>query len=118
LTEWALNEPSNHFLKFSIPEILYDKPITIDVISHPSKRLSFESTEGKDYGMILKVRNSRFPTQLFFVCAGIRTWGTSGAAWYLSEHWKSLYQEFGNQEFGIVLEVNSGVVTSAVRVYP
>jgi hypothetical protein len=68
--------------------------------------------------MILKIRNSRFPTQFFFVCAGIRTWGTSGAAWYLSEHWKSLYKEFGNQEFGVVLEVNRTVVTSAIRVYP
>jgi hypothetical protein len=118
LTAWAISEPSNCFLKFSIPEILYEKPITIDVISQADKKLSFESTKGKDYGMILKIRNSRFPTQFFFVCAGIRTSGTSGAAWYLSEHWKSLYKEFGSEEFGIVLEVNRGIFMSAVRVHP
>lgn len=118
LTQWAINEKSNEFLKFSIPKILYETPITIDVISDSTNKLSFKSSAEKDYGMILKIKNSRFPKHYFFVCAGIRTTGSISAAWYLSEKWKNLQNEFGNKEFGIVLEVNKGIITSATRVYP
>lgn len=118
MTEWAINEKGNHFLEFSIPDDIEEKPIRLNVISNAGKPLSFQEKQGIDYGMILKVKNSRFPNHLFFVCAGIGTWGASGAAWFLSQNWKALYEEFGSQEFGVVVEVNIGSDTSAARVYP
>ncbi len=68
----------------------------------------------KDIGFILKLKNSRFSGHFFFVCAGLGEWGTSGAAWYLSYHWKQLIKE--GDEFAIILEVTAGSDSSATRV--
>lgn len=73
------------------------------------------STVRRDYGIILKISNVRFPGQFFFVCAGLGEWGTSGAAWYLANHWHEL--EALGQEFGCVLEVEIGSDQSAQMVY-
>jgi hypothetical protein len=69
----------------------------------------------RDYGIILKVMNTRFPDQYLFACAGLGEWGTSGAAWYLATHWKDL-EAFGD-EFGCVVEVEIGSDQSAQVVY-
>lgn len=92
--------------------------VTIEVISNSKNYLAFGTKEGKDYGMILKVKNNRFPKHFFFVCAGIKIWGSWGAAWFLSQQWKNLYKEFGAEEFGVVVEVHRNIITSAIRVYP
>jgi hypothetical protein len=59
----------------------------------------------KDYGVVLKVRNDMFQKHNFFVCAGLGEWGTSGAAWYLANHWHEFDKE---SEFGFVVEVSKG----------
>jgi hypothetical protein len=120
ITERALNEESNKFLQFSIPDDPAVRVWKIYTMVGLEDRRSFARTlhEGKDYGVILKVGNSRFPRHRFFVCAGLGSWGTSGAAWYLSNHWRALYKEFGSGEFGLVVEVDSGSDTSAIRVFP
>lgn len=69
----------------------------------------------RDYGIILKITNVRFPDQNLFVCAGLGEWGTSGAAWYLANHWKDL-NAYG-EEFGCVVEVELGSDQSAQIVY-
>jgi len=118
MTEWMLGEKTNRFFRFSIPDDPTDeKPRTIDaILDSTDQKFSFARNPGKDYGIVLKVKNSRFPGHFFFVCAGLGGWGTSGATWYLAKHWRELYREFGTDEFGIVLEVNCGSDTSAVRV--
>lgn len=71
----------------------------------------------KDYGMILKIPNLRFPDRFFFVCACLGEWGTSGASWYLATKWRDLLSEF-KEAFGIVVEVDLGSDQSARRVFP
>ena len=76
----------------------------------------FEITDiRRDYGIILKTVNQRFPGQYLFTCAGLGEWGTSGSAWYLATHWKDL-SALGN-EFGCVVEVEIGSDQSARVVY-
>jgi hypothetical protein len=75
------------------------------------------SPTNKDYGLVLKIPNLRFPNHFFFVCAGLGEWGTSGASWYLASKWKQLHKEFGDA-FGVVVEVEIGSDESARRVFP
>jgi hypothetical protein len=46
MTEWAINEKGNHFLEFSIPDDIEEKPITLNVISNTVKPLSFQEKQG------------------------------------------------------------------------
>lgn len=115
MTDWALEgKPSEHF-EFSRIGELGEWGLKIistgEFFKHP---VGHET----DYGLILKVRNSRFPDHFFFICAGIGSWGTSGAAWYLSNHWKTLYKEYKAKEFGIVVEVKRKSDSSATRIFP
>ena len=54
-----------------------------------------------DKGVILRIRNSRFPNYTFVVCAGLGEWGTSGAAWYLAHNWIRVAKKFGKRDFAI-----------------
>lgn len=118
LTYFILNQESNKFFKFTG---FMNKPKnewrveTLD--ENPDKR-SFKRSYSKDYGIILKIKNTRFKNHHFMVCAGLGSWGTSGAAWYLANYWKDLYKEFKSNEFGIIVEVSVGNDTSARRIYP
>ena len=104
LTNIAMNEKSNIFFKFANLDFTGTGNLRIDVFINSKEKLSYTLTCGKnDYGIILKIRNSRFKDHFFIVCAGISSWGTSGAAWYLVNNWKRLYQEFKSNEFGIIL---------------
>lgn len=118
ISEWALNERANNFVNFSIPEDIDNDPVRINVLTNEDKKLFFENTQGKDYGIILKIKNSRFPNDFFFVCAGISVWGTSGATWYLTKYWNKLLKEFGKKEFGLILETIIDSDTSTTRIYP
>ncbi len=68
----------------------------------------------KDYGIILKLKNQRFPRHYFFVCAGLGEWGSSGAAWYLANYWQSLGKD---NELALVLEIEPGSDESATIVF-
>lgn len=118
LTDLALNEKSNKFFRFANLELVESDELRIDILNNSDNSKFFTRFPGKDYGIILKIRNSRFKNHFFFVCAGISSWGTSGTTWYLANNWKNLYKEFKSKEFGIVLEVNIDSDTSAFRVYP
>ena len=118
LTYFILNQESNRFFQFIG---FADKPKNewrIETIDQSLEKVFFNRSFSKDYGIILKIKNTRFKDHNFIVCAGLGSWGTSGAAWYLANNWKNLYKEFKTEEFGIILEVAVGNDTSAVRVYP
>lgn len=111
ITEIVERDPRNRFLviepangSMSIRCKLTDTVVTLEA-----------SEVRKDYGIILKLLNQRFPEQNFFVCAGLGEWGTSGAAWYLATHWRSLDALGG--EFGCVVEVEIGSDQSARVIY-
>lgn len=111
ITEIIERDAGNRFLRIeSTPVSTGIRCLLTDSV------VSFESSEvRKDYGVILKLVNQRFPDYIVFVCAGIGEWGTSGAAWYLATHWRRL-EEFG-EEFGLVVEVEIGSDQSAQVIY-
>lgn len=113
MTDFILREPNNEFLEFrqeGDTAFIYDKK--------SGKRFEgFQEPVRKDYGVVLKISNLRFPSQFFFVCAGLGEWGTSGASWYLSTKWRDLQSKFGDA-FGIVVEVGLGSDESARMVFP
>lgn len=112
ISDLTLRAPDNEFLEF-----LHQETAIRDKKSG-RKFVGFKGPEKRDYGMVLKLPNSRFPGHFFFVCAGLGEWGTSGAAWYLATKWRDLLRRFGNNPFGIIVEVEIGVDNSAVRVFP
>ncbi len=80
MTRLILREPNNRFLEFAQEKnllFIHDKRTD-------EKFVGFQPPTSKDYGMILKIANTRFPGKFFFVCAGLGDWGTSGASWFLA----------------------------------
>jgi hypothetical protein len=112
ISAFALREPANKFLFFRQE----GTQTFIERIADKTRYVGFQPPTLKDYGIILRLRSERFPMQSFFVCAGLGEWGTSGAAWYLATYWESLYKEFRQRDFGIVVEVDIGSDKSAKRV--
>lgn len=113
ITDLILREINNDFLEFGQEgntSFIHDKRTG-------RKFEGFQEPVRKDYGMVLKIPNLRFPGHFFFVCAGLGEWGTSGAAWFLSSKWRNLHSEFCNA-FGVVVEVAIGSDESARRVFP
>lgn len=114
ITDLVLREPNNKFLEFG-----QEGPATTFILDKKSgtRFEGFKEPVKKDYGMVVKLPNLRFPGHVFFVCAGLGEWGTSGASWYLAAKWRELQSRFGDA-FGIVVEVELGVDESARRVFP
>ena len=111
LTELVEDDPGNRFLRITQDNgsVSIRCLLTGQIVS-----LS-KSTAQRDFGIVLKIVNSRFPKYFFFVCEGLGEWGTSGAAWYLANHWRDL-DELGD-EFGCVVEVEIGADQSARVIY-
>jgi hypothetical protein len=59
-----------------------------------------------DYGLILKVRPKQFPNRVWLMCAGFAEWGTSGAAWYLANHWRDIRKQVKRRSFALVVRVH------------
>jgi hypothetical protein len=64
--------------------------------------------EGRDRGIILKIRNPHSSGHTLIICAGLGEWGTSGAAWFLANRWRDLSRRFGSAQFLIVVDVEVG----------
>src|SRR4030042_6362574 len=114
ITDLVLREPNNEFLEFG-----QEGAATTFILDKKSGRRfeGFQEPIKKDYGMVVKLPNLRFPGHVFFVCAGLGEWGTSGASWYLATKWRGLHLRVG-EAFGIVVEVELGVDESAREVFP
>lgn len=113
ITDLILREPNNKFLEFG------QEGNTTFIRDKKSGRKfkGFQLPVPKDYGIVLKIPNLRFPGHFFFVCAGLGEWGTSGASWYLATKWQDLQSKFGDA-FGVVVEVEIGSDESARKVFP
>ncbi len=66
-----------------------------------------------DKGIVLKLPNPYSPGYAVLVCAGLGEWGTSGAAWYLSKHWRRFSSRFGDHAFLVAVSVTPGSDESA-----
>ena len=111
ISDLALREPNNTFLRFDQDA---KGAYILDIASNRQFR-GFQLPIKQDYGLIVKIKNLRFPNHYFFVCAGLGEYGTSGATWYLVNYWQELKQ---SKEFGIVVEVELGSDGSAKKVFP
>jgi hypothetical protein len=66
-----------------------------------------------DKGIVLKIENPYSPGHSLVVCSGQKEWGTSGSAWFLAKHWRTLRRRFGKSPFLIVINVSIGSDESA-----
>ena len=71
---------------------------------------------GFEYGVILKVHPTQFPTRVWLICAGIGEWGTSGSAWFLAHKWTQIRKEARNKPFATIVRVRPGQDESAESV--
>ncbi len=58
-----------------------------------------------DYGMIIKITGLNHANRVLFIIAGIQDLGTSGAAYYLSDHASQLADRYGDDDFALVVGV-------------
>jgi hypothetical protein len=105
-TRIAINSDSNHLLAFD----------NIHFTSVGSGRPVLLPRPEFDYGFILKVIPQNFPDRVWFVCAGLGEWGTSGAAFYLARRWNELFKLFGISPFALIVRVARGQDESAESV--
>lgn len=77
----------------------------------------FSINQSQDYGVLLRIKNPKYPEHYLFICAGIGEWGTSGSAYYLFQHWKELYRKHGQQDFCKIIEVDIGSDESAREIF-
>jgi len=75
-----VSSPRNIFLKKVI-----DKFVWIS-----GGELPYKCSNEADYGIILRIASPEFPDKAWIVCAGLGEWGTSGAAWFLSNKWQDI----------------------------
>lgn len=111
ISDFILRQQNNVFLKFN----QNNNCPCIEDINSGKQFIGFQPPIKKDYGLIVKIKNYRFPGHYFFVCAGLGEFGTSGASWYLANKWKEFLDK---EEFGVVIEVELGSDESAIKVFP
>ena len=75
---------------------------------------------GKDLGIIARLKNPHSKDNYIFVCAGLGEWGTSGANYYLFKNWSELHKKFKKDNFCLVVQVdlNSDETARVIREYP
>lgn len=61
-----------------------------------------------DFGLILKLHPSNNPKRTWLCVAGIGEWGTSGAAWWLSRHWKTVQKRAKDKPFACITSTRYG----------
>lgn len=76
-----------------------------------------------DYGIIIKIHPIEFPNRVWIACTGLGEWGTSGAAWYLSNKCTELLKKLKNSlnllyikeadDFAALIKVKTGQDESA-----
>jgi hypothetical protein len=70
---------------------------------------SIVNCEGKmDFGLIMKIHPENNQSRTWICVAGIGEWGTSGAAWWLSRHWKKIYIKAKNKSFACITKTIYG----------
>ncbi len=68
-----------------------------------------------DYGVVAKIRSGA--NSCSFIIAGLGGRATEGSAWHFCHNWKHLHQEFGGDNFAVVLKFAAPfAIDRAVRV--
>lgn len=74
------------------------------------------SPNGKDIGILARLKNPNFKNKYIFVCAGLGEWGTSGSIYYLFKNWKQLHKRFKKDNFCLIMQVDLGSDESACEI--
>jgi hypothetical protein len=61
-----------------------------------------------DYAIIIKISPFENTKRTWLCCAGFGEWGTSGAAWWLSHNWKTIYKKAKNRPFACITRTRVG----------
>ncbi len=112
ISGFIMRETANQFYNFDQDEL----EAFIEAVTDKKRYFGFKPPTPRDCAVLMRIRNERFPEHFLFVCAGLGEWGTSGASWYLASHWENLYNEFKNDDFALILEVDLGSDTSTKRI--
>jgi hypothetical protein len=72
-------------------------------ISDPSGRTAAAYAAHTDYGIIERFHDTAYGVEVFVV-AGLGSRATEGCGYYLAHNWHTLFQRFGTNDFGLVLE--------------
>lgn len=75
--------------------------------------IRYELNSSYDYAIILKIHPRRFPNRVQICVAGMDTWGTRGACYFLANKWQEIEAQAGSKAFGAVIEVERGILQSA-----
>ncbi len=105
-TRDVITNDGNHLLSFDNSIFTASKTGAVIVRTDPKF----------DYGLLLKINPVQFPERVWFTCAGLGEWGTSGAAWYLAKKWRDIQNEAGDSPFAIIVRVRPGQDESAEAV--
>lgn len=131
-TEDILNSPENIFARWEKTSSAAqgEQPIYLDKDDFRlTSGETFHRDEEFDYGVILRITSTEHPNTVWWICAGIGAWGTSGATWYLAKRWEKLIQQLGTwksqtgmfsiPDFAVIVKVTKGLDDSAriVKVY-
>lgn len=112
ISGFIMRESENQFITFGQA----GSQTFIEAIPDKKRYFGFQPPTPKDYAVLMRTRNDRFPEHFLFVCAGLGEWGTSGSSWFLATHWENLYREFKRNDFALILEVDIGSDTSTKRI--
>ncbi len=94
----VLDNDSNTFLQFKNDRI----------VSRSSQKTIAKAEGRTDCALILKIHPANNPERTWLCVAGIGEWGTSGAAWWLSRHWKLLRKRAKNKPFACITKTTIG----------
>lgn len=111
ITRQYLESDANTFFEFKIE----GKKGYAKLFDKRTKEI-LQVEESKDLGIILSLKNTIEPNKRIFICAGIRSDGSSSATYYLMKNWKSLLKEFKDEDFGILVETSRGSDKSVKKI--
>ncbi len=106
-TQDIFDDESNVFLQFG-DERIETRRSHRRIVSAPL------SSQGVDYGMIIKIHPKSNPERTWICCAGFGEWGTSGAAWFLANRWKKIHKFAKRGPFACITETRIGSDDSTV----
>jgi hypothetical protein len=104
----VLENTSNIFLQFGQDGVIQSKTSGESIIKQEGKMC---------YGLIIKIHPENNPNRTWLCVGGIGEWGTSGASWWLSRHWKVIYKRAKEKSFACITKTTYGSDDSTSLVY-
>jgi len=86
---------------------------SISIVSKVAPGIKCNIDYKYDYGLIIKLKNKKFPDRVQICVAGLGESGTNGAAWYLANKWKHILKKVKKQNFGCIIRVEHNKDESA-----